>query len=84
MSRHIVTLLLFTLMTTAFASEKTKKVQKKQCRKGYERISCEGIKDAKRASFCHKGKIKPEKKEKICKLNKKLKKRKAIKKKVKK
>jgi hypothetical protein len=50
------------LSTASFSAEKEYK-----CRKKYSKISCSEIKDAKRESFCWKGKITDKKKDKICK-----------------
>ena len=50
--------------------------KKMKCdKKGYASVSCDGIAEAKRSEFCWKGKISDKKKEKICKTEKKEKKR---------
>ena len=65
------------LLASAGVRAKESKPLKKCSKEGYQRISCEDVAKSKRKSFCYKGEIKPEKKQKICKTKRKHKKRKA-------
>jgi hypothetical protein len=57
----LILLCIFSTITSFSATKKRK------CKKNYSRISCTDLKEAKRNSFCFKGKITDSKRLKICK-----------------